>query len=69
MLEEQQPKQLNLRSPKTILHITSRDGQQSTFQGDLQALLLFYARHPHLAHQLEGMHVAIERLEGESREG
>jgi mannose/fructose/N-acetylgalactosamine-specific phosphotransferase system component IID len=26
-------------------------------------LLVFYADHPHLAHQLEGMHIAIERKE------
>jgi ferredoxin-NADP reductase len=63
MPEEQHSEQPNTRSTKTILHITSRNGEQSTFQGDLQALLLFYANHPHLAHQLDGMRIAIERVE------
>jgi dethiobiotin synthetase len=68
MSEQQQSEQPDSRSAKTILHITSTNGKQSTFQGDLQALLLFYAHHPHLAHQLEGMHIAIERLEARNEE-
>ncbi|HLI90543.1 MAG TPA: hypothetical protein VKV37_17780 [Ktedonobacteraceae bacterium] len=63
MREDQQVEQPKSQSTNTVLHITSRDGQQFTFQGDLQALLVFYADHPHLAHQLEGMHIAIERKE------
>jgi mannose/fructose/N-acetylgalactosamine-specific phosphotransferase system component IID len=52
----------------TMLHITTRTGQQATFHGDLQALLLFYARHPDLAPQLEGMHIAIERKQERKQE-
>ena len=69
MPEEQQPERPNSRNLNTVLHITSKNGEQCTFQGDLQALLVFYANHPHLAHQLEGMHIAIERRKGESEAG
>lgn len=59
MLEEQQSSEQ--RRSNTILHITARTGQEVTFHRDLQELLIFYAHYPHLAHQLEGMRIAIER--------